>query len=107
MKPIHLYRVILNLLLVVAVTACSTGASTEVAVNVESSTTVVESSATEAPEAEASTPEASEAGDVARPANWDEATHSNVADPNYAVVFPKDQINQITITLMPEDWEAM
>lgn len=38
---------------------------------------------------------------------WSEATHGNEAEPNYEVVFPDDQVNQITITITPEDWEAM
>jgi len=42
-----------------------------------------------------------------RPAGWGEASHSNDAEPNYEVVFPDDQVNQITITIAPEDWEAM
>jgi hypothetical protein len=34
-------------------------------------------------------------------------SHSNEVDPNYDVVFPDDRVNQITITIDPEDWEAM
>ena len=41
------------------------------------------------------------------PANWTEATHSNDAEPNYEVVFPQDAVNQLVITIAPEDWEAM
>lgn len=44
---------------------------------------------------------------VARPDGWNEASHGDGAEPNYAVVFPDDKINQITITIAPEDWEAM
>ncbi len=44
---------------------------------------------------------------ASRPAGWDNASHSNDADPNYAVVFPQDKVNQITITLSPENWAAM
>ena len=44
---------------------------------------------------------------VARPAGWTEETHSNDADPNYDLVFPQDQVNQMTITISPENWEAM
>ncbi|HRF50153.1 MAG TPA: hypothetical protein PLC98_21150, partial [Anaerolineales bacterium] len=42
-----------------------------------------------------------------RPAGWDEASHGSDAEPNYAVVFPDDTVNQITITIAPADWEAM
>ncbi len=42
-----------------------------------------------------------------RPAGWTEASHSNNVDPNYEVVFPDDQVNVITITIDPENWEAM
>ncbi len=44
---------------------------------------------------------------TARPAGWTEASHSNDVDPNYEVVFPDDQVNVITITIDPENWEAM
>ena len=42
-----------------------------------------------------------------RPAGWGEETHSNDADPNYAVVFPQAAVNQITITVDAETWTAM
>jgi spore coat protein H len=48
-----------------------------------------------------------ESAKVARPEGWSEETHSDDADPNYAVVFPQDQVNQIKITIAPEDWKAM
>jgi spore coat protein CotH len=51
-------------------------------------------------------PEAEET-ETQRPANWSEETHSNDADPNYEVVFPEDKVNQITITISPENWAAM
>lgn len=41
------------------------------------------------------------------PTGWDEASHSNSADPNYEVVFPDDKVNQLTITISPENWAAM
>ncbi len=56
-----------------------------------------------APATEASTEET----DVSRHANWHEETHSNDVDPNYDVVFPKDEVNQITITVSPDNWAAM
>ena len=48
-----------------------------------------------------------ESDTVARPEGWSEQTHGNETEPNYDVVFPDDQVNQITITIAPEDWEAM
>lgn len=44
---------------------------------------------------------------VERPAGWSEASHSNDAAPDTNVVFPQDKVNQITITIAPEDWAAM
>jgi hypothetical protein len=51
-------------------------------------------------------PTAESAG-VERPAGWTEASHSNDADPDYDVVFPKNRVNQITFTVSPENWQAM
>jgi len=51
------------------------------------------------------TPEVESASAV--PAGWSEATHGDETESNYEVVFPDDQVNQITITITPEDWEAM
>lgn len=45
--------------------------------------------------------------DVARPEGWSEATHSNDVDPNYAVVFPQDEVNTMTIVIDSADWQAM
>ena len=42
-----------------------------------------------------------------RPAGWTDDTHSNDVDPNYAVVFAQDKVNEITITIAPDAWEAM
>lgn len=42
-------------------------------------------------------------GNEGRPAGWSEASHSNDVDPNYAVVFPIDAVNNLTITVAPED----
>ena len=44
---------------------------------------------------------------VARPEGWSEETHGKGTEPNYDVVFPDDKVNQITIIIDPEDWEAM
>lgn len=45
--------------------------------------------------------------DLARPEGWDEASHGNSVVPNYEVVFPQDEVKQLTITISPEDWAAM
>ncbi|UUX91983.1 CotH kinase family protein [Methanoplanus endosymbiosus] len=42
-----------------------------------------------------------------RSADWTEETHGNDAEPNYSVVFPDDKVNEITITLSPENWQTM
>jgi spore coat protein H len=47
------------------------------------------------------------AQDVTRPEGWDDESHGNDVDPNYAVVFPQDKVNEITITISPEHWQAM
>lgn len=51
--------------------------------------------------------EADTTNEAARPANWAEESHSNDADPNYEVVFPQDEVNQLVITIAPDQWEAM
>jgi hypothetical protein len=45
--------------------------------------------------------------EIVRPEGWGEETHSKQTEPNYDVVFPQDKVNQITITIDPESWEAM
>jgi spore coat protein H len=42
-----------------------------------------------------------------RPEGWTEETHGNDVDPNYEIVFPQDRVNQIKITITPEDWDSM
>ena len=42
-----------------------------------------------------------------RPAGWGEASHSNDASLDYATVFPSAHVNEITLTIAPEDWDAM
>jgi spore coat protein CotH len=42
-----------------------------------------------------------------RSEGWTDETHGNNVDPNYDVVFPEDKVNQIKITIAPDDWEAM
>ena len=45
--------------------------------------------------------------DEGHPVGWTEETHSNDVAPNYAVVFPDDEVNRLDITIAPEDWQAM
>jgi spore coat protein CotH len=44
---------------------------------------------------------------ITHPEGWTDETHGDNLDPNYDVVFPKDKVNQIKITIVPNDWEAM
>jgi spore coat protein CotH len=44
---------------------------------------------------------------TSHPEGWTEETHSNNVDPNYKIVFPQNKVNQIKITITPEDWNAM
>ena len=48
-----------------------------------------------------------EADAIERPEGWSEETHGDDADPNYDVVFAQDRVHPITITIAPQDWEAM
>ena len=45
--------------------------------------------------------------DTVRPQGWTDESHGNATEPNYAVVYPKDQVNELTITIAPDDWAAM
>ena len=45
--------------------------------------------------------------EITRPDGWSDDTHSKSADPNYDVVFPEDEVNTMTITIDPADWQAM
>jgi hypothetical protein len=38
---------------------------------------------------------------------WNEETHSNDVEPNYDVVFNQDEVLELTITIDPDEWEAM
>lgn len=42
-----------------------------------------------------------------RPEGWEEITHSNRAPLDYAIVFPQNTVNTITITLTPQNWQTM
>lgn len=116
-------------LIAMIVTAC--GFATEVGSDdssTESSIAVVDASefeATTAVESQASTAsdgdvntataddvsqmatEKDEVDEVIRPDGWRDETHSKSADPNYDIVFPDDEVNTMTITIAPEDWQAM
>ena len=50
---------------------------------------------------------AQDGSDTARPPGWDDESHEKSTDPNYAVVFPQDEVNTITVTINPENWQAM
>ena len=45
--------------------------------------------------------------DRARAANWSPDSHSKKTDPNYSIVFPSNQVNTLTITIAPANWQAM
>ncbi len=40
-------------------------------------------------------------------ANMSDAAHSSKAEPDYAAVFPGDQVNMMTITISPANWKIM
>lgn len=42
-----------------------------------------------------------------RPRGWTEATHGNSAKPDFATVFPSNKVNQITLKVRPDTWQAM
>ncbi|MBP7961290.1 MAG: CotH kinase family protein [Caldilineaceae bacterium] len=62
---------------------------------------------TVAAEPSAPAAETADTDEVARPEGWAEATHDNSADPDYATVFPDDEVNRLDITISAEDWAAM
>jgi hypothetical protein len=45
--------------------------------------------------------------DIVRPAGWSADSHSKEVEPNYDLVFPAAAVNQMTIRVTPETWEAM
>lgn len=44
---------------------------------------------------------------IARPAGWDDATHSNEVDPDYAAAFPEGEVRTMKISIDPEQWQVM
>ncbi len=81
----------------------STSVSQEATVAVDSA--VVDTAAVETAAPAEETAEADD--EIARPEGWSEATHSNSADPDYATVFPEDQVNRLDVTISAENWAAM
>ena len=99
-------------LLVAACGGVATSAPAETTgTTVSSSTTTTTNIADSRSEADMAEQEsdasADEADESARPNGWEEETHSNSANPNYTVVFPEDEVNTITFTIAPDDWQAM
>ena len=90
-----LFLRIVAILLMIGMTACTENISVAVGETIALQDTAETTTAT------------AETDTVAHPEGWSEETHGNDAEPNYDVVFPDDKVNQITITIAPEDWEAM
>lgn len=88
-----------------AVESADTGQNSNVANLTVAAETVADQ--TVASESAATDTEAAEVDDVARPEGWSDATHSNSAEPDYATVFPEDEVNRLDITISAEDWAAM
>lgn len=112
----HMWIVCAGLLLVASAAGCTDRLPATISEAVEAQSddgreaVTAEDNAPEAGVPEAGGPEAGwpEAGETAaRPAGWSEDSHGNDAEPNYEVVFPQDQVNQLTITIAAEDWAAM
>ncbi|MEZ4595052.1 MAG: CotH kinase family protein [Chloroflexota bacterium] len=88
----HKFMTFAFILVFFFLTACSQNTPDETAVSTQTVTQTEPSTNTDG---------------VSRPDGWTEASHSNDADPNYDIVFPQDEVNQLTITIEPEDWAAM
>ncbi|HMQ30495.1 MAG TPA: hypothetical protein PKD53_07185, partial [Chloroflexaceae bacterium] len=71
------------------------------------SPTVSDPTSTLAAATSSATAPAPHSGATARPAGWSEESHGNDVAPNYAVVFPTDTVNTLTLTIAPDDWAAM
>lgn len=82
--------------LALALTACATSQATDLTeaapVSVATSEGAAETAVTDS---------------TNRPEGWTDATHSNKVAPNYDIVFPQDKVSQLTITIDPDDWQAM
>jgi spore coat protein CotH len=49
----------------------------------------------------------SETTESSSTSTWNEETHGNDVEPNYDVVFNQDEVLELTITIDPDEWEAM
>jgi hypothetical protein len=62
---------------------------------------------TEAPLPAATVAAEEKVTEVDRPVGWADASHGNDVEPDYGVVFARDRIQKIALTIAPADWEAM
>ncbi len=104
LKPLFLITVIILLGLL---SACSTVESNTAMETTASITTNIEEPGIIELVEEDETITTDESDEIARPDGWSDETHSKSADPNYEVVFPEDEVNTMTITISPDDWQAM
>lgn len=88
-----------------AVESADTGRDSNVANLTVAAETVADQ--TVVSESDAANTETAQVDEVVRPEGWSEATHSNSAEPDYATVFPEDEVNRLDITISAEDWAAM
>lgn len=106
MKRKLLNRLLIAILMATSVACTATRASGDL-----DAAGTTPGSATTSPQAVLATQEvtlpADEKTATIRPEGWTEETHGNNAQPNYAIVFPEDKVNQITIIIEPDDWAAM
>jgi hypothetical protein len=45
--------------------------------------------------------------DQPRPESWSQASHSSETEPDYDVVFPKNKVQPLELSVTPENWQAM
>ncbi|MBX2998366.1 MAG: CotH kinase family protein [Caldilineaceae bacterium] len=109
MRPIHLLNFRLRLLSLALVLAFGLSACTPMGLPASFSAAedLLISVLDEDGESEVSNAASPVTADSSRPVGWNDASHSNKTDPNYAVVFPTDRVNQITFRIEPEEWAAM
>lgn len=86
-----------SLLVLLAMTGCSLIRSASATLD----PAVAETTAADITEADADPDE------VTRPEGWTTASHSDDVDPDYATVFPQDQVNRIEIAISAENWASM
>ncbi len=110
-----LQLLIIFILLTLFLVACDTTATDTTKANLEPTTpsTLVDSSESQVEAVliandHAESAVATDATDeINRPAGWNDETHSKEADPNYEIVFPENEVNTLTITITPDNWQAM